>query len=776
MKKLKLSATHYGILQQDEQTGQIIPFANDQHALPMTQAAVERASAKNRILFPYVRKSYLKHGYQSDRSRRGQDKFVKVSWDTAVDLIANELNRVYQQHGRQAVFGGSYGWHTTGGLHNPPVLLGRMLNILGGYVNVTENYSTHAIAAITPFITGEDEAKAPLTHYPDLIEHSECIVFWGCNPLVTNLIGWLPSEHTSYDYFAQLKQAAQTRQLDFICIDPVYHETADYFNAQHVAIRPGSDVALMMGMVHYLYTNNLYDKAFIQSHTVGFERFIDDVLGFSADKTVKTPAWAAQQTGIAQEMIIALAKQFITQRTMLMAGWGMQRAIHGDQTHWMLIILAAMLGQIGLPGGGYGFSYHYSDNGAPKIDLAYYAAFTGISAESQITGEWQHRPIQTIPVSRIVDCLLNPNQTISHKCGQVTYPDLKLAYWAGGNPFHHHPDRNLMIQAWQKLDTFIVHDVFWTATAKMADIVLPATLDIEREDIVKTNNHRFMIAMKPLINKPPQAWDDYDIFAAILSRFSDEQYQAFTEGRTKMEWLKNFYDKTLQNANQKGIKMPDFATFWQQGWFEFVQPSVSNVIKHADFRQDPQLYRLNTPSGKIEIFSQQIAQLAYPDCPGHPIWFATNSVSDGYPLRLVTPHSPLRLHSQLNNTTLGQSADIAGREPVWIHPDDAARRRLKTGDIARVFNQRGQILAGVYVTERVASGVMSIRQGAWYTPDTSQLINRLCLHGDVNVLVSNQPVSEFSQANQASTTVQIEKYRGEISAADVFQLPDFTQI
>jgi len=792
-----MSASHFGAFKtsvRNSRFERVTPIETDKYPSTMVDGVVARTYAEDRILYPCVREGYLKDGYKSDKTKRGSDKYVRVSWEEAFDLVANEIKRVHKNYGPQSIYGGSYGWFCVGSLNNPQALVARMLGVAGGYTGRTCTYSTHAIRQITPYISGTDESSAQPTVYPVLIENSECIVFWGCDPINTNQIAWGVPTHQEYGYFKALKEQAKKRGLKFYIVDPVYNNTGMYFEAEHIQIRPTTDVAMMLGMAHYLYSENLYNKEFVDKYTTGFEEFKKYLLGQSEDMVAKTPEWAAAICGVPADVIKSLAKVCVSKRTMLMGGWSTQRAHHGEQPNWMMITLASMIGQIGLPGGGYGLNYHYSSNGVPMpaaatgnpttkadADAKDYASaspgLSGISTTSKMDGPWKQVKLEVIPVSRIVECLENPGREYNFDGKTHKWPELKMAYWAGGNPFHHHQDRNRMIKAWQKLDTFVVQENFWTASARMADIVLPATTEQERNDITKAHTNEYIFAMKQTVKPAGEAMDDFDIFVNILRRFSANQVLAFTEGKTKMEWIKSFYQASFDKAAKSGVKMPSFEEFWEKGYVHFETPeSAKKFIKMEGFRKNPTVSRLGTPSGKIEIFSKKIAGYNYQECKGHPMWFEPmewlgSKEAKAYPLNLITPHPKYRLHSQLNNTWIRHLEEVDGREPIWLNTKDAAKRGIKNGDVVRVFNKRGQVLAGAVVTDAIMQGVVRMQEGAWYDPSEPGKVGTLCRHGDVNVLTPDVGTSELAQGNQATALVEIEKYKGEVPAIGIFKAP-----
>ncbi|MBR8465503.1 molybdopterin-dependent oxidoreductase [Campylobacter sp. faydin G-140] len=800
----KMTSSHFGALRGLAKNGRFEGALDapelDFFPVSLTQGIVARTYDTTRIAKPSVRKGYLKDGYKSDKSMRGKDEWVEISWDEAYDLVANELKRVYKEYGASSVYGGSYGWFCVGSLNNPQALLGRMLNIIGGYTTRTLTYSTHAIRAITPYVTGTDESGALQTAWPVILKNTEVVVIWGADPINTNQIAWGVPDHESYIYFKKLKEQMKKRGVKVIVIDPVYNNTSNYLDAQHIYINPTTDVPLMMAICYEMLKSGVADEKFLKKYTSGAEEFKAYLLGKGEDKVVKDAKWASKISGVNEKDIKDLATLFGSKRTMLMCGWGPQRAHHGEQFHWMATVLASFIGQIGLPGGGYGFAYHYSDGGCPSpaaptgnalsanlngsqgATTSNSAAFPGLGSMSVIPsmdGEWKSRENIAIPVSRIVDCINNPGKEIEFNCKTLTYPEIKMAYWAGGNPYHHHPSTNEMAKAFAKLDTFIVQDCFWTASARMADIVLPASTEQERNDITKSHTNKFIIAMHKIAEPYGEAKSDYEIFSNILKRFDETKFNAFTEGRDEMEWVKHFYESSKKKADASKIKMPTFDEFWKKGYAKFEIPeSAKEYIKMADFRKNPIVNRLGTPSGKIEIVSKKIAKANYDDCKSHPTWIepmewlGSEKVSK-YPLNLVSPHPKYRLHSQLNNTWLRNLEEVKGREPVWIHPDDAKARNLASGDVVKIYNDRGETLAGVIVTKNVKKGVVRMQEGGWWDPTDGN--SGICIHGNVNVLIPNEPTSKLACGNQATALVQIEKFDGELPMIKVFSQPKFSK-
>lgn len=323
----------------------------------MIEALPERVNSDTRVNYPMVRAGYLEHGIKSDRTKRGAEPFVRVSWDKALDLVAAELTRVKKEHGNQAIFGGSNGWRCAGMLHDPQRLLKRFLTGFGGFVNETGGYSWPASKAILPIVLGSNTAATgKLTTYPNIIKNTKFLVLWGSAPVNNGQIMRNGGgEHTTAAYFQQIKEAG----IETLCINPVKNQTAEMLNAQSLQLRPNTDTALLLGLAHTLLAEGLHDQEFLAKYTVGFKKVEPYLLG-KIDGQPKSAEWAAKITEIDADTIKKLARKMAKTRTMIMAGPALQRQDHGEQTFWSVIMLASMLGQIGRPGGGFGFGYGYT--------------------------------------------------------------------------------------------------------------------------------------------------------------------------------------------------------------------------------------------------------------------------------------------------------------------------------------------------------------------------------------------------------------------------------
>jgi biotin/methionine sulfoxide reductase len=758
MSESRPHASHWGAFDAVVRGDRIIdvrPFASDPDPSPIIYGAADAVHAANRIDRPYARKAWL-NGDRAGGTPRGNDPFVPLDWDHATRLVADELTRVRQTHGPASVFGGSYGWSSAGRFHHAQTQVKRMLAATGGFTNHLTSYSHGAAQTLLPHVVGDFAcAIGPVADWRAIARHAKLMLCFGGialrNGQVTNGGGAV------HEMGHWLRHAAQAG-VRLVNISPQRCDVPDDIACDWLPIRPGTDTALMLAIAYVLITEDRADHAFLGRCTTGYERIAAYVRG-ETDGTPKTPAWAAAETGIPADTIARLARDCATAPTMLTACWSLQRAEHGEQPYWMLVALAAMLGGIGKPGTGFGFGFGSSNGmGAPRASVPS-AGMTSLPNPAN----------SYIPVARIADMLEKPGQEYDYNGRRMRYPDVRLVYWAGGNPFHHHQDLNRFQRAWARLETVVVHEPWWTPAARHADIVLPATTTLERDDIASSSRDRYVLAMKQAV--PPQglARNDFDICADLAEALGVRD--RFTEQRDANAWLRHLYDRWRTSCGKLGVTVPDFATFWADGSVEVPVPDEF-FVPYAAFVRDPDAHRLNTPTGRIELFSDTIDGFGYADCPGHPVWIAPReylgaSHAGKYPLHLLTVQPATRLHSQWDHVGVSKASKIAGREPLTLHADDAAERGIAEGDVVRVFNDRGACLAGVTLTRDLLRGVAVLATGAWLDARDG-----MCVHGNPNVLTQDVGTSRLAQGSVAqSCLVQIERFTGELPAVRAHEPP-----
>jgi biotin/methionine sulfoxide reductase len=752
-------SSHWGVFSAAWQGGRLVvkPHPGDPDPNPLLQNFPEALRHRARVARPMVRRGWLERGPGPD-DRRGRDEFVPISWDRVLDLLARELARVRDAHGPRAIFGGSYGWSSAGRFHHAQSQLHRFLNTsLGGYVRSVNSYSAGASAVLFPHIMGplETISRRNVT-WEQIVEHSEAVIAFGGMALKNSMVA---SGGISRHIERQSMRAARERGCEFILVSPLRSDLPEEAQADWVPLMPGTDTALMLGMAHTLVAEGRHDRDFLERYCTGWPVFEDYLMG-RADGQPKTAAWAAGICGIDAEAVASLARRLAGKRTLVVASHSLQRAEHGEQPIWMAAVLAAMLGQVGLPGGG----YYYSLGALAHTGKRNNAVPTAVMPQGR------NSVSEFIPVARIADMLLDPGGSFDYDGKKRSYPDIRLIYWAGGNPFHHHQDLNRLRRALSRVDTFVVHEIAWTASARHADIVLPCTMTLEREDIGAGPTEPLMIAMHKIAEPYGEARDDYAIFTSLAERLGTAQ--AFAEGRSAREWLKHLYGPTRKMLADRGLAAPDFDEFWQMGELTLPsEPDDGGVLRA--FREDPVAHPLRTPSGKIEIFSQAIATFGYADCPGHPAWLSPTDAPDTRrPLRLVANQPATRLHSQFDFGGHSGSLKQRGREVMRMHPADAARRGIADGDIVRLFNERGACLAAAKVTAEVREGVVQLPTGAWYDPEDPREEKPLCVHGNPNVLTRDIGTSRLAQGCTGQlTTVEVERFVGNLPPIQAYEPP-----
>ncbi|SEG07263.1 biotin/methionine sulfoxide reductase [Saccharopolyspora kobensis] len=742
------SSTHWGAFRATtdaDGTLRVQPHPADPAPSPLLGNLASTVRHRTRVRRPAIRRGWLTGG-PGPTSARGHEEFVEVGWDTALDLVAEQLERTRREHGNEAIFGGSYGWASAGRFHHAQSQLHRFHNTIGGYTASRNNYSFGTSQVLLPHVIGSTDAL--LQHadsWATIREHTDLVVAFGGLPGKNlSIASGGITRHTG---------SAALRDLgtDLVAISPLADDVPAGPGADWWPIAPGTDVALQLGLAHTLLTTGRHDQGFLDRCCTGSEVFTRYLLG-DADGIAKSAEWAAGICGIDAAAIRALAERMAAGRTLITVSWSLQRTEHGEQPVWAGLALAAMLGQIGLPGGGFGHGYgSMADVGDDAPAVRPPALPLG------------HNPVQTfIPVARIADLLLNPGQQYDYDGRRLTYPDIRLVHWAGGNPFHHHQDLNRLRRAFGRPDTVVVHETHWTATARHADVVFPATTALEREDVGAGRRDSHLIAMHQVLDPVGEARDDYAVLAGLAQRLGT--HQEFTEGRSPREWLVHLYEQWRAGLVAQGHDVPPFAEFWAAG--DLRMPDVRHRAPLAALRSDPQRYPLPTPSGRIELFSATIDSFGYPDCPGHPVWLPARQRRGG-PLHLIANQPPTRLHGQGDVGELSQRAKVAGREPIRIHPQDAAAREISDGDVVRVFNHLGACLAGARVSEDVRPGVVVLPTGAWFDPqpDPARPGETLCAHGNPNVLTADVPSSRLSQGCAGQHAhVEVERHLGPVPA------------
>ncbi len=752
--------SHWGMFSAESVAGEVTavhPYEGDSNPSPMLGNLAGSVRSRSRVTGPAVRRGWLENG-PGPSDRRGADEFVSVTWDELTELLARELRRVVDTHGNNAIFGGSYGWASAGRFHHAQSQVHRFLNQLGGYTKSVHSYSLGATGVIMPRVVGTHwKLFARSTSWDVIAKHSDLLVSFGGVPIKNTGVN---AGGTSGHPTLGALDAFRARGGKIVSFSPLRDDVEG--DCEWIAPVPGTDVAIMLAVAFVLASEGLHDREFLNRFCVGYERFEDYLLG-RADGVPKDPRWAQEISGVPAEFVTDLARRMASGRTLVTVTWSLQRIKHGEQAPWMGVTLAAMLGQFGLPGGGFGHGYgSMNEPGLAPVPYPLPTFSQGVNPVSDF-----------IPVAAISDLLLSPGEEFDYDGRRLTYPDIRLVYWAGGNPFHHHQDLPRLRRAFARPDTIVVHDPYWTPMARSADIVVPSTTSLERNDLSCTRNDPLLVAMQQVVPPFANSRDDYDTFADLASALGFGEQ--FTEGRSSQEWIEHLYDQWRPFVDADGGNTPTFEDFWSDGHYRM--RTEDNLMLFGDFREDPEKYPLSTPSGKIEIFSETIESFGYADCAGHPRWYEPDEWLGGpralqYPLHLIANQPKTRLHSQLDHGAVSQASKIKGREPIRMHPDAAAARGVSAGDVVRVFNDRGACLAGVIVDSDLRSDVVQLSTGAWYDPLDPADPDSLCVHGNPNVLTPDIGTSSLSHGCTGQhVLVQIEKFDGALPPVKAFDPP-----
>ncbi|MES2509753.1 MAG: molybdopterin-dependent oxidoreductase [Pseudomonadota bacterium] len=761
----KLTATHWGnyrVSVLPDGSLKAKPAFGDVAPSMLGRSLEGTRDAGSRIAAPMVREGYLRHGRSSPGEGRGHENFVSVGWDEALDLAANAIRDVRTRRGDAAVYGSSYGWASAGRFHHAQSQIHRFLRMGGGYTDSVNDYSAGAAQVIVRHITGMTFYQACTEAPParDIAAHCKLIVCFGGASLKNNEM--TPGGMGSHDGLAHLTQL-KAAGVQFVSVSAIRDDAAAVLDAEWLRCRPNSDVALMLALGFCVMEAGLHDRDFLTRHCEGFGQFANYLSG-RTDGQPKNAAWAARLTGIPAERIQSLAVQMATQRSIIGLSLSLQRGEHGEQPYWAATSLAAMLGHIGLPGGGIVYGYgtlNMSFTERRKFNFSIASLPQGINDVGQY-----------IPVARLTDMLERPGEPFDYNGHRLTYPDIGLVYWSGGNPFHHHQDLNRLAKAWAKPETIIVNEMYWTATARRADIVFPVATPLERNDFAAASGNSWITPMHRVVAPFGSARTDFEVFTGLAERLGYRD--RFTEGRSEMDWVRHLYDTTRENAAKAGVTLPAFDDFWA-GEPVNVAPQLPELVSTFEsFRADPQASPLQTLSGKLELFSAAIESFDYADCRGHAAWYdkteSMGSVSP-YPLHLISSQPASRLHSQLDNGIVSRERKVKGREPVRIHPQDARARGIKEGDVVRLFNARGATLAGAVLSDELMPGVVQLPTGAWF--DSREVDGHaLEVHGNPNALTRDIGTSRLAQGCTAhSCLCELERYDGPLPEIRVFSQP-----
>lgn len=680
---------------------------------------------------------------------RGDGKFERITWDEAIKTIANEWKRIRDKYGNEAIY-----WQYCSGqqsLVNSRCAWQRLMNLMGGYLKYYGSYSNAQKQQAIPYTYGGRPSSLPSE-----IANANLYVLFGNNPMVTRPSGG------GKGY--QVEMSLSQHRPKIIVIDPCYTDTCTHAD-QWIPIRPGTDAALIGALAYQWIKNNQVDQDFLDKYCVGYDQktlpasapkdgdYKSYILGLGPDKTPKTPEWAAKITGIPAEDIKKLAQEMATTKPLFVSqGWGPQRQANGEETSRAIAMAPILLGQVGLPGTNTGL--HEGNTSFPAVYLP--------------VGK---NPVKaTIPVYMWTDAIIRgkemTRQTDALKGAEKLTQNIKMIINSGGNTMiNQHGDCNWtdkVLRNDKDLEFLVVCDNMMTPTCRYADILLPDVLGPETNDLAcQGGSHgdvAVMLAIQKAVEPRFEEKPSWEICRLIAKELGLEQ--EYTEGRTQDQWVRWCYDET----RKKVPELPEFEVFWEKG-IAPVWGYRKDALALGTFRKDPEKNKLKTPSGKIEIYSEKLANYVkdwkIPEgevISPIPVFWSTwdmpgDKLQEKYPLQCYGIHGPGRIHSTFHN--LPRLRDVHP-DAVFINVLDAQKRGIKDGDMVYIYNDRGTVKLPARVTSRIMPGVCNIPQGAWYKPEMidGKVVD---VGGCINTLTHHRP-SPLAKGNaQHNILVEIRK-------------------
>jgi Tat-targeted selenate reductase subunit YnfE len=686
---------------------------------------------------------------------RGEGKFERISWDEALDIVSASLKQTVEKYGNEAVYI-NYSSGVVGGniTRSSPYasLVARLMNCYGGFLSHYGTYSTAQIACAMPYTYGSNDGNSTSD-----IENSKLVVLFGNNPAETRMSGG------GITYY--LEQARERSNARMIVIDPRYTDTAAGREDEWIPIRPGTDAALVAGLAHVMISENLVDRPFLDKYCVGYDEntlpanaprnghYKAYILGEGDDGVEKTPRWASAITGIPADRIIKLAREIAgTKPAYIAQGWGPQRQANGELTSRAIAMLPILTGNVGVNGGNSG------------------------ARESTYTITIERMPVLENPIKTQISCFSwtdaitrGPEMTAKRDGvrgkDKLDVPIKFIWNYAGNTIINQHSDINkthAILQDDKQCEMIVVIENFMTSSAKYADILLPDLMTVEQEDIIPNDyagNMGYLIFIQPATAPKFERKPIYWMMSEVAKRLGGDVHQAFTEGRAQREWLQYLYAKMLA----KDPALPAYEALREMGIYKRKDPA-GHFVAYKKFREDPQANPLKTPSGKIEIYSSKLADIAAnwelekdETISPLPVYASTFEGWDSpqrreFPLQLFGFHYKSRTHSTYGNIDVLQAA---ARQEVWINPLDAQRRGITNGDKVSVFNGRGEVRIEAKVTPRIMPGVAAMGQGAWHNADMGG--DRIDHGACINTLTTHRP-SPLAKGNpQHTNLVEIKK-------------------
>ena len=678
-------------------------------------------------------------------SKRGEGRYERISWEDAITLATDKLKEVVEKYGNEAVFIP----YATGVSATTSRPFFRLMAAYGGYLGFYNTYSSAQISTISPYMYGTKNTGASTFN---VAEDAELVLIFGASPTETSQGG--AAMH--YDWV----HARERSGAKIYFIDPRMSDSVLGHSEQWLPINPGTDAALVAGIAHYLIEHDLVDLDFLHTYCVGFDEqtmpeaysgkdlsYRAYVMGEGYDSVEKTPKWASERTGISADRIESLAQEIADAKSLYVCqGKGPQRRSNGEWIAWSIMTLPCLVGQIGLPGTNNG---ERAGEGGNKISLS-----------SLSRGK---NPVKaSIPCFLFTDAIDHGTEMTADNAGVkgVDRLSVNIKYminYAGNCLTNQHSDINKAHEVLvddTKCEFILGIDTVMCDSIKYSDVILPDLFRFEQVSMVGTGcDSAYMVAGQPCTTPKFERKTAYEMATLMAEKLGVAD--KFTEGKTEEEWIRDLYEQ----SREKDPELPTYDQAMEAGVYI---RSPKKKIALEKFRQDPVANALDTPSGKIEIFSEKLLQFTegwelsegdtlpgmstLPAVPAYiPEWYGVETTTDDCPLVLTGFHYRGRVHSSWG---FMEDLKVVNPQEVWINPVDAAPRNIALGDTVRVSNEFGTIQLLAKVTPRVVPGTVAVSQGAWFDADAQGID----VGGSINTLTTQRP-SPLAKGNPQHTNI-----------------------
>ena len=766
---------------------------------PFSLSYKKRAYSPNRIKYPLKRVDWDPNGERNPQNR-GKSKYKRISWDEATSIVASEVKRIHKQYGPLSILVQGDGHGECKTIHTPHGHSGRLFDMMGGFTQQVRNpdsWEGWYWGAKHVWGQGFQGMMSPANNLiKDMSENCDMILFWGCDPETTPW-GFTGQYATRICYFwtqAGIKQV-------YIC--PELNYGAAVHADKWIPILPNTDAALQLAIIYMWITEGTYNKDYVATHTIGFDKVEAYVMG-KEDGIPKTPEWASRKCGVPEWTIKALAREFAARTTSIAHYFG-GSMVRGPFSHEPGRLECVLLGMQGLGGPGV-HQCQITYFGMPRAEGLKSTRFFNPQLSERLKtparttiDAWGK---QLIPKTLIQEAILRPPLTFMGSGGQespvedqfikYTYP---IAKEEGGTEIHMiwtdtpcritcWNDGNKTIEAMRspKIECFVAQHPWLENECLYADIILPANTTLEVEDIVTNTRqgpHFQSIALQEQAILPiGESKSDYEVVLEVAKKLGMEE--KFTEGKTTKDLEKQVFENMGIN------KFITWDEFEDKKYFVFpvAKDWEQDSPGFRKFYEDPEANPLPTPSGKLEFYSERLAK-HFPDDkerPPLPKWIEKSETHDEritskratmFPLLLMSNHGRWRTHAQCDDISWTREVltckvpgpDGYKYEPVWINTQDAEKRGIKTGDIVKVFNERGIVLCGAIAWERVMPGVAYVDHGARHDPivpskvDRGGAINTIAPIGITSKNCVGQATSGYLVDVQKVSMAQMEEWK-----------------